>query len=355
MGYIRGLGGDPLNRSAAARTVLILVLSVALLGWFVSGLHPDKMLAAFASVQPGWVVVAAGLILLEYAVRALRWGVLHREVDPGVTYADLWRATTVGNAFNTLLPLRAGDVVRPAMLARRRGVPFTTVLSTAVVERLFELGGVVVALILLLVYLPPEVVSGGGIIEDVQHHGVSVAVGALVILVLVVLLGSSGARSLFERIVSPLPDRWEHWAIDTFEQLVAGLAAVGNPLRLVGAVILTALSILCGVGGIWALFQSFGVDLPVSACLFVQLALMAEIAVPQAPGFLGGFHFVMEESLLLWSVPEGLAEASAILLWLVWFGPITLWGLFDASREGVSLTGFREDLGPQVEDSPEKG
>ena len=70
----------------------------------------------------------------------------------------------------------------------------------------------------------------------------------------------------------------------------------------------------------------------------------------QAPGFLGAFHFVMEESLLLWQIEEGLAEASAILLWLVWFGPITIWGLIDASREGVSLSSFKEDLGPTEED-----
>lgn len=326
------------------------MLSVGLLAWFVSGLHPMQMLQALSGVKPGWVIVAAICILLEYAVRAARWGVLHQEVDPGVTYADLWRATTVGNAFNTLLPLRAGDVVRPAVLARRRRVPFTTVLSTAMVERIFELAGVVVALLTLLVYLPDEMIEGGGIVADVKHHGVTVTVGALALLVFIVLLGSGGARDIFARLVKPLPQGWEDWAIAVFDQLVAGLAAVGNPLRLVVASVLTAVSIGCGVGGIWALFQAFSVDLPVSACLFVQLALMAEIAVPQAPGFLGGFHFVMEESLLLWQVEEGLAEASAILLWLVWFGPITLWGLFDASREGVSLSSFREDLGPANED-----
>ena len=134
------------------------------------------------------------------------------------------------------------------------------------------------------------------------------------------------------------------------DRITLGLAAVGNPLRLLGATILTALSITCGVGAIWSLFQAFGTDLSVSGCLFLQLALMAQIAIPQAPGFLGGFQFVMEEAVLLWNIEEGLAEASAIMLWLVWFAPITIWGMVDAWRQGISLGRFSEDLLGDAED-----
>ena len=49
-----------------------------------------------------------------------------------------FRATSIGFAANTVLPARAGEVLRPAILARERGLPFAALLASIVFERILD-------------------------------------------------------------------------------------------------------------------------------------------------------------------------------------------------------------------------
>src|SRR5690606_35619174 len=125
---------------------LALLVTALFLALFLRGLHWRELGEALGSVRVEWVALAVVFALADYGLRALRWTVLYRHVDAECPVDVLWRGTAIGAALNTFIPLRGGDLVRPAYVARRRGVPFTTTLSTTVVERLMDLVGGVVAL-----------------------------------------------------------------------------------------------------------------------------------------------------------------------------------------------------------------
>ena len=64
-------------------------------------------------------------------------------------------ATSMGYALSTVLPVRAGDVIRPALLSRRTDVRFSRALGTVLTERVLDLTAI------LILYLSFIAISGG--------------------------------------------------------------------------------------------------------------------------------------------------------------------------------------------------
>jgi len=323
------------------RVAIVLVLSGGLLAWFLSGLHYAELVHAFRGVGWGWVALAAVAALAEYGLRAVRWLFLVRHVDRNVHLDTLWRGVVIGAALNTLLPLRGGDIVRPAFVAHHRRVPFTTVLSTTVVERLLDLVAVVVALVLMLMWMPNHVVSDPATLERLRWWGAASAALAVGGFGVVLLLVTRRARELVMVILRPWPGPVRRRAMRTFLQLSQGLEAAGHPWRLVPGLLATAATWAATTGMILATLRALGLEPTAALGLFVSVALTVSVSVPQGPGFLGLFQVVMEEAAKLWGVPEAVAEAEAFLLWGVYVVPVTLIGAFYAWREGHAFIGLR--------------
>lgn len=332
------------------RIIVVLLVGLALFAWFLSGLHWEELTEALLGVRPEWLLVACALIMGDYVFRSIRWLVVVRHVDRNVRLRTLWKATAIGSALNTFLPLRGGDLVRPAVVAHERKVPFTTLLSTTVLERLLDAFGLVAALIGVVWLLPPETASAGGILAELKDWGYASAAFAVVGLGLVLWMITRQARALMMRILRPFPRRARMRVMRTYLQLAHGLEAAGSPLRLVPALLATVAIWTFTTLAIQATFRAIGLDLPPAMALFVAVALTASVSVPQAPGYLGLFQVVMEHAVRLWGAPEALAEAGSFVLWFVYIGPITLVGMTLAAFEGQGFFRFRRMLLDEAEE-----
>ena len=336
------------------RFVLAVLAAVALMGWFLAGMHWDEAWEVLKTAEWKWVAASAFLLFLEYPIRSWRWYYLVGEIDEEITFAELASATNIGAAFNTFVPLRGGDIIRIAVLARKRGLAFATVLSTTVVERLFDAVGILGALFVLLYFLPADI-AAGETIGKFRGVGMALGAGGIVLLGMTVLLGTRGAQRAFLSMIKPLPKPMRIRVFDQFRALVAGLAAVGNPMRLIPALLTTALIWVNGYFGVLCAFWAFHLDVPNISALFINTAVILSVAIPQAPGFIGLFQVVLEEAMGLWGASTGQGEAMALALWALYFLPVTMVGVIDLLREGQGLGGFREDLFDDLEERAESG
>ncbi len=325
------------------RWVIAVGAALGLLGWFLSGVQWDETLAVLARARWSLLLAAAALLVFEYALRSWRWAYLVEDLDPDVGFYDLWAATSIGATFNTFLPLRGGDLVRVAVLAKQRRLPFTAVLSTTIVEKLLDAFGLVAALMAMLWFLPPDIAESG-FVAQLSSGGMWIAGMAMVLLVVTLLMGTRGAQLGFYRLLGPLPKPVRARVFLQFKALVAGLSAIGSPLRLVPGLGLTLAILANGWAAIICAFMAFGLDLPYITGLFVELAVFLSVAIPQAPGFIGLFQVVLEETMGLFGASVGEAQAMAIVLWALYFLPITIVGAIDTWRMGSGLTNFREEL-----------
>lgn len=333
------------------RFVAGVLLGLGLSAWFFATVEWSELLAALLAVDPWWILLATIVMLAEWGLRGVRWAVLTQHIPTRMSLKALVSATMVGAALNTIVPLRGGDLVRPAIIARKYGLPYTTVFSTTLVERILDIVGVLAVIGSMVLLLPPELAESNTWFGEMRRWGKGAAVVTLVLIALTLVLGTGAARGPVERLVRPLPERVRDRALGLFDELVVGLAVVGNPLRVLLALIATLALWFDGLVAILCLFKAFDLDLPYAAGLFTEAALAASVALPQAPGYWGVFHVVLEKTLALWGAPTASAKAAALVFWAVSFGPVTIIGLIEAWREGLSFFDPKANLERALEDA----
>ena len=314
--------------------VLGTALGVGLMAWFLGSLEWRALGRVLWEVELHWVGLAVVAILSHYGFHAWRWGLLLKHLDDGIPLRLLWSSTTILWGFNTVMPLRAGNVLRPMVISRHRHLSFTSVLFATAAEYICDAFGILVMLGALLWVAPT---GAEGPVADAMWMGQWIGLGALLGFTGVLMLTTERARVWVERITEPIgAPRLRSWLRNTFEHLAAGVVSIRHPMRFGGALASTL-----GVWGSWlgaivSTLWAFGLDLPLEAAIFLEAALSLAMMVPQAPGFLGMFQVVTEQSLGLWHAPAAQAQAVALVFWSVCFVPVTVLGLLDGARLGLN-------------------
>src|SRR5450755_1795477 len=110
-------------RNRTLRVAISLGLAALLLVLFLRTLDFAAVGRAIAAAHVRWLVVAttAGLFGTPL-LRSWRWGLLLKKAGRP-SYMKLNSATSIGFAASTLLPARAGEIVRPVVLAKEAGLP----------------------------------------------------------------------------------------------------------------------------------------------------------------------------------------------------------------------------------------
>lgn len=311
-----------------------------------------KLGATLLRAHVGWVALSAAMLLGEFGFRALRWKVLLRPLGRDARVRDLFAAQVIGAAANTLLPLRAGEIAKPLVAARRTGHPLAGVVATAVMERVYDLFGMISVLLLMVVVLP----EGPSVGADQQHlvrnlkvYGGMFGLIAICCMVVFFVLATreQAARGVFAGIVRVAPGPVRDRLLSLFDGFVDGLGNARDARGLWQAGALSVFMWFNGALSIWVLFRAFDISLPFGAACFVGVAIALTVALPQAPGFIGVFQYAMSMTMGLWGLSGEVADGFAIMFWAVSFLPVTVVGLVAMWREGLSLGSFRSWRPPE--------
>jgi len=120
------------------RLLLAAAVSAVCLFLATRGVDWSAVMSSLGGAHPGWVFMVVAVSLVSHMVRAERWRVLLRPVL-AAPYWPALSATYVGFGASMVLPLRLGEIVRPALFARRTGIGVPAALSSVVVERMFDM------------------------------------------------------------------------------------------------------------------------------------------------------------------------------------------------------------------------
>src|SRR6266550_1963152 len=97
-----------------------------------------ELAAVLHTVNWTILLLAAAIYALSLMVRGLCWQALLAPLGP-VSTKDAVTYANIGYMANSLLPLRAGEVIRAALLAQKRRLVKSAVLATIVLERLLDI------------------------------------------------------------------------------------------------------------------------------------------------------------------------------------------------------------------------
>jgi glycosyltransferase 2 family protein len=340
---------------AHLRTAIVLALTAFLLAWFLR--HAD-LESVWSEIRQGnWWLLAAALVVqaATWFFRTVRWCYLLRPLG-AVRFSSAFEATMIGFAAITLLPARAGEVIRPYLLARREKLSASAAFATVVVERLLDLSTVLILFAgVVLMSRPPEGAADPAVYRAMQTGAMVLGGGALAGLVVLFVLAGRPERvaSIVGQLGRVLPVRATAALASVAGRFTTGLAIVRQPQRLFVALLLSFPLWLSIALGIWWGARAFHIALPLTGSLVLMSLLVVGVSVP-TPGGVGGYHEAFRiGATALYAAPNDRAVSAAIVLHAISFVPITLVGLTMMAREGLNLGRVR-DLARQSHDGQEQ-
>lgn len=294
-------------------------------------------------IRKSRVLYGIALIYFAYALRAVRWKIFLRPVRPRTKVSELVSQTLIGFAGLALLG-RAGEFIRPYLIARRVKLPFSSQLAVWTVERIFDFGA-------FALLLSVAVFREGGMLS-IPDPGpfyrslrlfvlfLNLVVVAIAVLAIAINRRGESIASWVEKRMAHLPRRLGQRASAEVRKFGTGLNTIHGPVSLLWAAVTSV--------GMWyvialaykAVTHSYEVpalDIPLLQILILMGASMAG-SILQLPGVGGGSQLAVIAMLSgPFAAPTEIAASCGILLWLVTFAAVVPVGLVLAHNERLSL------------------
>lgn len=262
------------------RLVLAVAFGLVLLTVTLARVDLGSVVTVLAGAAVPGLAVAVVIVLVDLAIRGVRWQILLRGVPPAGrgSFRLAVAYLAIGYLANYLLPARLGDLARAYLAGTAFRLPRLSTLGTIMVERVAD-GGTMLGLAIVSSLL----VVG---IAAVQTLAVTTAVLAgtgvagLALGWLLVTRTSFGRTSV-GRMARELSAR-----------LSAGMAATRTARGAVGVATSTLAAAGTAVLVGWSVAGAVGVELTAPEATLFMSAIALSLAVPAAPGSLGTYEFV---------------------------------------------------------------
>ena len=331
------------------RTIVVFAAAVALIALFFRNVDLWRVAADIVRARPEWLALSLATMVLNLAIRAFRWRYLLDPLGP-TSFGEAFRATAVGFAASSILPARAGEVIRPYFLARRarqehgERVTATGAFATIILERLLDTMTVLMLLASYVFLFGRDVAFTNPTgFKAVKWAGASAGVLSMVALVVLFVLAKDPARlgTTIERLAKVVPSALAALISKVAEKFARGLGAIRQPSRLLLALAWSFPLWLSICLGIWSVAVAFRFEVPFTGSFLLLALLVLGVAVP-TPGAVGGFHVAFHfGATAFFGAPDNAAAGAAIVLHLFSIGPSVLLGLVFAAQVGLNLNGIR--------------
>ncbi len=307
------------------RTLVSFVIAFAIVIFAFRGLNINlqEIWLHIRRANPWLLVAGLGIFYLTFPLRAFRWRVLLDNADVPVREGrKSWASMPALVEYmylswfaNCIVPAKLGDAYRGYLLKHNGRVSFSSTMGTIFAERLLDMLGLFTLL----------VISGWLTFGTHLPAGTGIVFGFGALLVVVILTGLASMRWLSPFIRRFMPQKLHRFYGD-FEHAALRSFRPGIMPQLIS---LTA--------GVWLLegFRLFfvilalgpeGLDLGLSAIVFVALASSLLTAMPLTPAGLGVVEGTITAVLTLFKVPASLGGAVTILDRLINFWSIVVFG-----------------------------
>lgn len=320
------------------RTLLICLLTFGLLAFFLRNANMAGVWAETQRARPELLAAAVLVTALTYVLRSLRWRFLLLAIGPA-RFSTAFRTTVIGFAASFLLPARAGEVIRPYLLARKEGLSATAAFATIILERLLDLVTVLLLFGLFVATLDETGAAAPAAMASVKLGGQLAALAAVAGLALLFVLARHPERigRWALRVERVLPPRLAQAVSRFVESFGQGLAVMRQPRRFLLAVAWSFPIWLSISAGIWLTSLAFHITFPFAGSFLVTMLLVVGVAVP-TPGAIGGFHAAYQIAVqTFFAAPDDRAVGAALVLHAISFVPVTILGIVFMAQEGLTL------------------
>ncbi len=301
----------------------------------------DLFLRSFGEVDWRWITLAFLAVYATYGTRALRWRILMRPVKPNPSLRNLLSATIIGFAAIGVMG-RAGEFVRPYLVARKENVPITSQIGVWLFERSFDAFAVLAAVAFAIGHAgvgDPRLQRS----LDSNGHLVGIAVVSLVVLMILLRGYYESISKRFLQLLHFLPRPRLDAVRGTLEVFGRGLAGIRDGRSVLLCLVLSAAQWLLIAAAYHAILSAFGgMNVTFSRSVVFMGVVMAG-SMLQIPAVGGGVQIASILALTeMFQVQVEVASSLSILIWALTFLAVIPQALVLVVWEGWSWRKLRE-------------
>jgi glycosyltransferase 2 family protein len=329
-------GGKKLGWKGILFLVLINLASLGILIWVLHDINFSELGQEIKNMNWAWVAAAAFSDIMVYVAQGWRWSILLQPIA-NIPFMRSVRAIYVGLYANEVLPLRSGEIIRCYLASRWGKLPLSVVLSSAVIERIFD--GVWLVLYLSLVVqfveLPKKVRDGGYVLILI----VALLAGALVFII------------AFQDKAKALAARWK-WG-DKAKVFIEDLQAMGSSRSFFYSFMASLPHLLAMTIPIFCVLKAYGFnDFTLWDAAIINIIVRIGTILPGPPGNLGIYQGLIVLALELFGVESAIGKRFSVVVFLIVTLPLLIAGFFALAVTGFKLKELQETAS-SAEESPE--
>lgn len=284
-------------------------LSIVCLIWVYHGFDWRSALPRILASDWRWIFLAVVFDWVVYICQGLRWTALLSPLGP----ISVWKSTQaiyIGLFANEILPLRSGEVIRCYLQRRWTGLPLSVIVSSVLVERLWDGVWLIAAFSLVAsrVELP-------GFLEMMSRG---------LLIMLLILMGALGAAMLYRRRTEEAVagSRWARRLLPVMD----GIYTMGRSRSFWWASFLSFWYLALQLVPLYALLRGYRFDLSPWAALVMLVIVRLGTVIPQAPGNVGSFQALIIAGLGIFGYSKAEATGFATLSFFVVTVPLLFGG-----------------------------
>jgi uncharacterized protein (TIRG00374 family) len=239
---------------------------------------------------------------------------------------------------------RLGEFVRPAYIARKSGVPITSMVAVLVLERIYDTVALVLLFAAALYWVPFHPGTSQATVNlQRMHVGGAVMFGVTLVICAALVIFRLRAAAITARLVRAcgfLPARAKHHLEHFLRSFADGLKVIQDWRGFLASVASTALLWLANGSVFYFVFQSLGGELAALAWLAGGMAMFFAVMglAFMVPGVGGGYQAAVILALTeVFNIAVEAATGAAIILWILISVPCLALGLALLIHEGLTF------------------
>lgn len=295
--------------------------------------------ADYRYLFPLALVIALGecwsVLKWQQILSSLRW----------LTFTRLYNAFMIGHLAHVLPFLRISPFLRAYVVAKKEGMPMSTLLATIVVDRLIDgltfLG--ILTVVLVWLTFPPHMAQVAGLLRGGGVVVLGIYLGLIALLI--------GLRARPEKtlafltfFLTPFPDRIRERLLALSTTFIAGITLPRGGKRWIVIISSAVLNKLFAASHLYIIGLAYGVSFSPLAYLFLMVFLGSLTLIAGSLGIVGSFEAGTVLALGWYGVPAEVALSMALVIRMASLGTIVVLGLLSFWIEGLVWTEVRGEM-----------
>jgi len=312
-------------------TITGFLISILLLYFSLKDIKFQEIVEILKKADLKLIFIPTLFIFISATLSAFKWS---RISGNNVRVRDTFIALIIGLFVNNVLPARIGEIVKGYVLSKKTGISFTFGLSTVLIDRFFDLTGLLLIVFLFFPKqsLPPRVSQSLFILVILL-----IACMAIMIIFSRKKFGDIIVNNL-HKVKKPILLKFAHRLIEIGENI----RRINSPLNIIFYVAISFFQWLGMSVALYFVTLTLGVSVKFTYIPFICALLNMGLTIPSSPGYIGVYQFLLVYILSIFNVPKYEGFAVSILFHASWYIPYNILGFIFLLKEHLRIKDIQE-------------